>query len=84
MPLNILIDQLSSPQIIVEEVKAQIPVTVCNLTNTGYLDYLWYAYDNHSVTLERKTVQDFSGRVDDTERQLKRALGTADEVGLII
>ncbi len=82
--LNVLVDKASSPPALVKELDSLVPISVVNLGGTGYLDFLWWAEDGHSITVERKTVSDLSGRVDDLELQLKRALQTADEVVLLI
>jgi ERCC4-type nuclease len=84
MGLNVVADQLSSPSTLIEEIRNQMPVTVTTLTTTGYCDFLWWGSDGKQFTLERKTVHDLSGRLDDLEKQLKKAMGVADEVILLI
>tara|TARA_Y100000310_G_scaffold16579_1_gene16516 strand:+ start:4428 stop:5129 length:702 start_codon:yes stop_codon:yes gene_type:complete len=82
--LNIVMDRFGFPPEVIERVKQSIPVTETVLGGTGWLDSFWTAHDNHSVTLERKTVSDLSNRVDELETQLKNALVRADEVLLLI
>lgn len=84
MANHVVVDQLSSPVSMIEAIKAQVDVTVSVLTNTGFCDYVWWDLNGRSITMERKTVQDLSGRVDDLERQLKKALKVADLVILLI
>ena len=87
MSLDVIMDNLSFPLEIIEEVKKQLKVTETCLTGTGFLDAVWTGYDNHLIILERKEVHDLAGRVDDLERQLKRAIekvGSGGEVILLI
>lgn len=84
MGLHVVVDQLSSPSSLVEEIKQQLPVTLTTLTNTGFCDYMWWSWDNKIFTVERKTVEDLSGRLDDLENQLRKAIQVADEVILLI
>jgi len=83
MAISIITDTFE-PFEIAEEMKKSIPVSTSRLQPLGMCDYLWWAYDNHTITVERKTVSDLAGRVDALERQLKTALKHADEVILLI
>ena len=82
--LSIVMDKFGFPPEVIEQVGYSIPVTPAVLGGTGWLDSFWTAHDNHTITLERKTVSDLSGRVDELETQLKNALAKADEVMLLI
>ena len=64
--------------------QCQINSQVC--AGSGLLDYTWADHAGTICTVERKTVQDLSGRVDDLERQLKEAMqvGLAGHISLLI
>jgi len=83
MAISIITDTFE-PFEIAEEMKKSIPVSTSRLQPLGMCDYLWWGFDNHTITVERKTVFDLAGRVDALERQLKTALKHADEVILLI
>lgn len=80
---TIIVDTFEPPDI-VEGLKHHLEVVSNRLVGTGFCDYLWYAADGHSVTVERKAVADLANNVDRLEIQLKNALQTADEVILLI
>ena len=83
MSIAIVVDN-HEPLDISEELARQLTTTRANLVGTGYCDYLWFAGDGHSITVERKEVHDLAGRVDVLEGQLKRGLVKADEVILLV
>jgi len=83
MSIAIVADIFEPPQI-KEDLEKSMLVTVAALEPLGLCDYLWFAHDNHKITVERKEVHDFAHRIDDLERQLKTALDHADEVILLI
>jgi len=81
--MNIVVS-VFEPEEIKERLKQSLSVTVTSLEGAGYCDYLWWAHDGHPITVERKSVQDFSNRVDALELQLKKALKTVGETGEVI
>ena len=78
----IIVDTFEPPEI-GYILKQKIETTTADLQPLGFLDYLWYGCDNHSITVERKEVHDFVNSLDRLELQLKKALGRADEVILL-
>jgi len=85
MSIAIVCDQ-HEPSTIRLGLQEIMPVTVTSLEPIGLLDYFWTAFDNHTITLERKEVHDFAGRVSDLELQLKKCIEEkmADEILLLI
>jgi len=76
----IIVDQ-SEPFVIIEELKQLTGVEVTFANKQGYLDYTFFDYLGHPITVERKEVHDLSGRVNDLEQQLRKALLKSKKVG---
>lgn len=55
-----------------------------NLVQQGLLDYFWFAWDGHSISMERKELHDFLANLPRLEKQLRTATNHADEVALIV
>jgi ERCC4-type nuclease len=72
------------PKEIVERLNYSLSTTVTSLEGAGYCDYLWWAADGHPITVERKSVQDFSNRIDALEIQLKKAIKQVGDKGEVV
>jgi len=81
--LKLTVD-IAEPLQIEEIVNWYLPAIRQSLRGTGFCDYLFTDVNDALHTVERKTVQDLSGRVDDLEGQLSRACSTAQYVYLIV
>jgi ERCC4-type nuclease len=67
-----------------KKLRALLQVHVQALEPLGFCDYLYYGFDNHSITLERKHWSDLINSIDRVEVQLRKATKVANEVGLLV
>jgi len=81
--MSILLDIFEPVE--VEYLIAQsVPVTRLSLNSKGIADYLWYAFDNHRIQVERKQINEILGGMDKVEEQLRRELSNGVEETLLL
>ncbi len=81
--MTILLDVFEPTQI--EDLVSQsIPVSRMALNNKGYADYMFFAFDNHRIQVERKQIDEILSGMDHVEEQLRRELSNGVEETILL
>ncbi|KKL00872.1 hypothetical protein LCGC14_2628200 [marine sediment metagenome] len=81
--MTILLD-VFEPEQIQDLVSQSVPVSRMSLNSKGYADYLFHAFDNHRIQIERKQIDEILGGMDHVEEQLRRELSNGVEETILL
>lgn len=81
--MTILLD-IFEPVEIEHLIAQSTPVSRLSLNSKGFADYLFYAFDNHRIQVERKQIYEVLGGMDSVEEQLRRELDNGIEETLLL
>jgi len=82
--VSFIVQDVYEPEYMERLLRGFMQVGRQNLVLQHLLDYFWFAFDGHSITMERKELSDLLGNLNRLEKQLRVATNHADEVGLIV
>ena len=82
--MSFIVVDVYEPDYMNQLLSAFMQVQKQNLVQQELCDYFWFAGDGHSITMERKEINDLLANFDRLEAQLRKATNHANEVGLIV
>lgn len=81
--MTILLD-IFEPIEIENLISQTTPVVRMGLNSKGFADYLFHAFDNHRIQVERKQIDEVLGGIDSVEEQLRRELDSGVEENILL